>query len=334
MSDTVLTDVAAKRIFDEQIVPIVFPDEPRSESPRMTFVVGQPGSAVNRAAAQLSDGRAVAVLSATELRSFHPHYLRLSRDRSPEGARILQDSASGWMRSALQHARTNKRSLLLDGTLSTQEVALAATGLFSTSGFETSVAAVAVPRAESLLALASKYLLDTREGRASPFTALADHDKLYLDTRALIETLETAPSVDRLTIIDRNGSALFDASRLDPRGFAGALAALDLARESPLSPARAMRWLSELRATTDYALSLRPIPAALGEVLVELHEIGRREVVPGLHLPQDSQARPNAEAALDRQLLAVRQASQVESRPERRPGPSISTPDVDRGISL
>lgn len=243
MSDTVLTDPATQRIFDEQIAPIVFPDEPRSESPQMTIVVGQPGSAVTRAADHLSYGRAVAVLSATELRAFHPRYLELSRDRSPEGARILQDSASGWMRSALQHARTNKRSLILDGTLSTPEVALAATGLFSASGFETSVAVVAVPRAESLLALASKYLLDTREGRASPFTALADHDKLYIDTRALIETLETGPSVDRLTVIDRNGSALFDALRLDPRGFTGAMAALDLARALPLSPARAMRWL-------------------------------------------------------------------------------------------
>ncbi|WP_300591051.1 zeta toxin family protein [Microbacterium sp.] len=333
MTDPTLTDETARRIFDEHIVPIVFPDQPGGEPPGMTFVVGQPGTAVTRVASRLSDGHA-AVLSAVELRMFHPRYLDLSRDGSPESGRILQDSASGWMRSALQHARTNKRSLLLDGTLSSTDAALAATSLFGTSGFTTSVAVVAVPRSESLLALASKYLLDTREGRASPFTTLADHDRLYLGTRALIEALETTPSVNRLTIIDRDGAALFDASRLDPGGFAGALAALDQARATPPSAARAMRWLSELRATTDYALSFRQVPAPLAEVLVQLHEIGRREVLPGLHLPEDSQARPNAEAALDRQLLAIRQASQVERRPEHRPGPSVSTPDVDRGISL
>jgi len=333
MSDPTLSDEAARQIFDEHIVPIVFADQPGGNSPGMTFVVGQPGTAVTRVARKLSDAH-TAVLSAVELRVFHPRYLDLSRDGSPESARILQDSASGWMRSALQHARTTERSLLLDGTLSSPDVALAATGLFGRSGFATTVAAVAVPRSESLLALASKYLLDTRENRASSFTTLADHDKLYLETRALIESLEAAPSVDRLTIIDRDGAPLFDASRFDRGGFAGALAALDQARATPPSAARAMRWLSELRATTDYALSLRQVPAPLAEVLVQLHEIGRREVVPGLRLPQDSQARPNAEAALDRQLLAIRQASQVERHQERRPGPSVSTPDVDRGFSL
>lgn len=333
MTDPTLTDETARHIFDEHIVPIVFPDQSGAESPGMTFVVGQPGTAVTRVARQLSDAHA-AVLSAVELRVFHPRYLDLSRDGSPESARILQDSASGWMRSALQHARTNKRSLLLDGTLSSPDVALAATGLFGTSGFTTTIAVVAMPRSESLLAVASKYLLDAREGRASPFTTLADHDRLYLETRVLIEVLETAPSVDRLTIIDRYGAALFDASQLDPGGFAGALAALDQARATPPSAARAMRWLSELRATTDYALSFRQVPAPLAEVLVQLHEIGRREILPGLHLPPDSQARPNVEAALDRQLLAVRHASQVERRPERRPGPSVSAPDLDRGISL
>jgi len=333
MSDPALSDEAARQIFNEHIVPIVFSDQPGGDSPGMTFVVGQPGTAVTRVASRLSDGHA-AVLSAVELRMFHPRYLDLSRDGSLESARILQESASGWMRSALQHARTNKRSLLLDGTLSSTDAALAATRLFGTSGFTTTVAVVAVPRFESLLAVASKYLLDAREGRASPFTTLADHDRLYLGTRALIEALETTPSVDRLTIIDRDGATLFDASRRDPGDFAGALAAFDQARATPPSGARAMRWLSELRATTDYALSFRQIPPPLAEVLVQLHEIGRREILPGLHLPPDSHALPTAEAALDRQLLAVRQASQVERRPERRPGPSVSAPDLDRDISL
>ncbi len=333
MSDLALTEVAAKRIFDELIVPVVFPDHPPGGTPAMTLVVGQPGTAAARAANQLADGRA-AVLSAVELRAFHPRYLELSRDRSYEGARILQDSASVWMRSALQHARTNKRSLLLDGTFSSADVALATTGLFSTSGFETAVTVVAAARSESLLALTSKSLLDARAGRASPFTALADHDKLFLDSRALIETLEATPSVDRLTLIDGHGTKVFEASHLDPRGFAGAVAALDDARAIRQSAARAMRWLSELRAATDYAVSLQQIPAPLAEILVQLHELGRDEVVPGLRLPRDSQARPNAEAALERQLLAIRQSSKFERRPEHRHGPPVSTPDVDRGISL
>lgn len=334
MSDPTLAEGAAQRIFDDRIVPIVFPDQPVSEPPTLTYIVGQPGAAATRGAGQLSDGRAASVVSATELRAFHPHYLQLSRSRSSEDARILQDSASAWMRSALRHARITKRSLILDGTLGPPDVALAATRLFGGSGFKTSVAVVAVPRPESLLASASKYLLDARDGRTSQFTSLADHDAGLANARALIETLEKAPTVDRLTIIDRDGAVMFDASRLDPGGFAGALAALDRAQAAAPSAARTMRWLSELRATTDYALSLRQVPAPLAEVLIELHEIGQRGVLLSLPLPQNSQARPNAASALDRSVVALQQATQVERRLERRPRPSVSAPDVDRGISI
>ena len=134
MSDHVLAEEAAQRIFDEEIVPIFFPDQATSERPMMTFIVGQPGAAATRGASQLSDDGAAGVLSAMELRTFHPRYLELSRSRSPEDARVLQDSAAAWMRSALGHARTNKRSLILDGALSSPDVALAATTLFARSG--------------------------------------------------------------------------------------------------------------------------------------------------------------------------------------------------------
>lgn len=334
MSDQMLAEETAQRIFDEEIVPIFFPDQPTSKRPMMTFLVGQPGAAPTRGASQLSDGRAAGVLSAMELRTFHPRYLQLSRSRSSEDARILQDSAAAWMRSALGHARTNKRSLILDGALSSPDVALAATTLFARSGFETSVAVVAVPRPESLLATASKYLLDARDGRATQFTTLGDHDTGLVNTRALIEALESTPITDRLTIIDRDGAVLFDASKPDSDSFAGALAAFDRAQATAPSSARAMRWLSELRAVTDYGLSFRQIPAPLAEVLVELHEIGRRQILPAMSLPHDSQARPYAEAALERHLVAVRQATQVDRRPERRPGPSVSAPEVDRSISI
>lgn len=334
MSDRAIADEAAQRIFDEEIVPIIFSDQTASEPPSMAIIVGQPGAAALRCASRLSGGRGAGILSVWELRSFHPRYLELSRSRAPEDARILQDSASAWMSSALGHARNNKLPLVLDGTLGAPDVALAATTLFAGSDFETCVAVVAVPRAESLLASASKYLLDTREGRAVQFTSLSEHDAGLANARVLVETLERTRRTDRLTVVDRDGAVLFDAARPDSDGFAGALATYDRAQATTPSSARAMRWLSELRAATDYALTFRQIPLPLAEVLVELHEIGRRQILPAMSLPLDSQARPHAEAALERQLVAVRQATPVDRHPERRPAPSITTPEVNRSITI
>tara|TARA_B100000378_G_scaffold169460_1_gene136577 strand:- start:4058 stop:5062 length:1005 start_codon:yes stop_codon:yes gene_type:complete len=321
-------------IFERRIRPVVFAHGPSATDPELILATGQFGVGAARAFGGLIDGREIAALSASDLRAFHPRYLELSRSHSPEASLILTESTSGWMRSALQYARTTRRSLLLDGTGSSSDVALATAGLFARSGFTTTVAVVTVPRSESLLATVSGYLVDARAGRASPFTTVAEHDASLESVRALVQTVEMAPSVDRLKIIGREGTTRFDAARTDASGFEGALATLDRENAAPLPAPQAMRWLSELRATTDFALSSRQVARPLAEVLIELHELGLREVLPNLPLPKDSQARPLAEANLGRQLVALRQATQADGRPERQPAPVVSGPEIDRGISL
>lgn len=323
-----------RRIFDERIRPVVFPHAPADDSAEMLFVVGQPGAGALRATTKVLGDRHIAVLSASDLRAFHPRFLELSRSRSPEAIGILTMSTTGWMRSALQHARTTGRSLLLDGTGSSPDLALATAVLFASSGFTTTVVVVAAPRSESLLATASGYLTNARAGSAAQFTTVAEHDASVESIRALIQTLESTPSVDRLTIIGRDGATRFDAASTDSGGFAGARAVLDSEHASHLRAPQAMRWLSELRAMTDFALSARQVARPFAEVLIELNEIGLREILPNLPLPKDSQARPAAEANLGRQLVALRQAVRTDQREERHPAPVIAAPEPDRGISI
>lgn len=325
MSELVPTEAERQRIFEERARPVLFPHEP-SDSPALVFVVGQPGSGALRATARLVEGKAVAAVSVSDLGPFHPRFLDLSRSRAPEAASILNQSTTAWMQSALQHARTTRRSLVLDGTGSSPDIALATAGLFARSGFTTTVAVVAVPKAESLLAATSKYLLDARARRVSALTSVAQHNTSFDQTRDLVTSLESTPSVDRLTIIGRDGATRFDMSGAEGTAFAGATAVLDRERSSALAAPQAMRWLSELRAATDFALSGRQIERPLADALVELHEMGLREVIPRLPLPDDSQARPIAEANLSHQLAAVREAARVERRAVPQPGPVASAP--------
>lgn len=332
MSEWILSESENQRLFDERVRPALFPAEP-ADAPALVFAVGQPGASALRVSSRLIDGTNLAALGNTDLRAFHPRYLELSGSRASEAASVLNKSTSGWMRSALQHARTTKRSLLLDGTRSSADVALATMGMFERNGFTTTLAVVAVSRAESLLATASHYLLESRARRLANFTTVDDHDAAFEAVRTLVQTVEASPSVDRMVILGRDGSTRFDAIRDDSEAFDGARAALENELNAPLAAPQAMRWLSELRSMCDYALASRQVARPVADVLIELHEIGLNEVLPGLPLPDDSQARPVAEANLRGQMVALRQATQVARRPDAPTRPVLTPPSPERGIS-
>lgn len=334
MSNWTPSEDDRQQIFEEQIVPIVFPRQTTSGTPTLLLLSGQPGAGMSRATARLlaeSPGDAVA-LSGDALQAFHPHFLALRRSRSVEAPQILAESSAGWLRSSLSHARTTGRSLLLEGTFS-PAAALGMAGLFAGQGFTTRVVVVATPRPESLLSTASRYLLDVRAGRGSQLTSVSTHDDGWVGTRAVVSELESRPMVDRLTILGRDGTACFDAEGAAGIGYAGAVRALDLERHSPMPSPDAMRWLSALRAMTDYAVATERMPQPLAELLGELHEVALREVVPNLALPADSQARPALESNLARRLVELRGAVPERPRVEDLAAPVISSTQPERGIS-
>jgi hypothetical protein len=221
----------------------------------------------------------------------------------------------------------------LEGTFQTPTAVLAANDLFAQKGFATRVAVVGTPRAESLLAAASRYLLDVRAGGAGRFTSVELHDAGFVGTRSLAAAIETTPSADRLTVVRRDGTAVFDAERTDAGGFAGAYDALRRAQVTRMRSPQAMRWLSELRAMTDFALATDRPAKPLAELLIELHGLALDEVLPQIALPTDSQARPAAEASLTRQLAELREAVPVERPRVDVAAPTISPSGPDRGIS-
>ncbi|MFH8251489.1 zeta toxin family protein [Microbacterium sp. B2969] len=322
------------RIFEERIAPVVFAHS-TADSPTLVVLDGQVGSgapaAASRLATEYSDG--IAIVSNEGLTAFHPHFLELSRSRSPEATRLLAEPTAGWMTRSLRHARTTGRSMLLQGTFHTPSAVLAACDVFAQSGFATRVVVVATPRAESLLAAASRYMLDVRAGRGGRFTSVESHDVGFDTTGALTATLETSPSVDRLTILGTGGAVLFEAERTDASSFAGATQALRRGQAQSMSAPRSMRWLSELRAVTDFALSMGRPSSPVGELLIELHTVALAEVLPRMPLPTDSQARTAGEATLTRQLVELRRTVPVERPAVDVAAPVVAPPGPDRGIS-
>ncbi len=286
-----LDDVEHDTILKQTVLPYYFPvRELESSQPALTLLAGQPGAGRARATRRLitDHGPDVAVVSSEDLRAFHPLFSQLASTRSPDALEGVTRATAAWMRDCIRYARENERSLLLEGAFQDAAVAVGTAQRFAAAGFQTRVAIVASRRAESLLSVASLYLSNLRAGKLARLVSREAHDRALEGTRGLAAGAANSASVDQLTVIGRNGDVVFDARRADGDGvFRGAAAALEGAQSARLSQFDATQWLSELHHATDFALTRRDLPRDVSELLLELHEVALREVIPELYVPSD-----------------------------------------------
>lgn len=278
-------------ILERDVLPLVFQDSThREDSPSLTLLAGQPGAARPRAARALvvDHGQVPAVVGADKLRAFHPRFAELSTGSTAEALDGVTRATAAWMRDCIRYAREKRRSLVLEGAFQDPAVAIGTTERFAAAGFQTRVVVVASRRAASLLSVASLYLSNVHADELAQLVSREAHDRAFQATRALAAQAVNSASVGRLTVIGRAGDPVFDANRHDGEAaFAGAGPALEAEQSARLTRFDATQWLSELHHMTDFAMTRRGLPRGVTELLLELHEVALREVIPELHVPSD-----------------------------------------------
>ncbi|MDR7110878.1 uncharacterized protein YihD (DUF1040 family) [Microbacterium trichothecenolyticum] len=296
-------------ILRRDILPLYFPDDVESDRPTFVLVAGQPGAGRSRAAASLAgrDQLDVAVLNADDLRAFHPAFLDPRSAGDPASVSEVGQCVAGWVSGCIRHARENRRSLALEGTFGNVTAAAGTAQRFAAEGFRTRVVVVGSRRAESLLSVLSVYLRDVQVGRRATLTSRATHDEGFAATRSMVASVEDSVWADRLTLLGRDGRVIFDATRSEDAGFAGAGAALVAAQSERLSRFDATQWLSELHHATDFAATRRGLPDEVAELLVDLHDTSLREVIPGLRVPANGKFATAMEQKTVARLVALRQ---------------------------
>ncbi|WP_409047880.1 zeta toxin family protein [Microbacterium sp. HA-8] len=314
MSEWELGADSRDEILRRSILPLYFPDLPPTEdSPTLILLAGQQGGGRSRASRGLlhEHGPDLAVVTGDDLRAFHPRFIEITATRAPEAREALARVTARWVRDCIRHARENRRSLVLEGAFQDPSIAVGTADRFAAEGFQARVVVVTSRRAESLLSVASLYLRDVRAGTLARWTSRETHDRGFDATRALVAALEDAASVDRLTVLGRDGRTAFDAHRADG-GFDGASAALVAAQSARLSRFDATQWLSELHHVTEFAVSRRDLPRGVTELLVDLHETALREVIPELHVPADGKFATVIEQKTVAGLVTLRRSLQRE----------------------
>lgn len=291
--------------------------------PALVLLAGASGAGTGRAIAlvrRMHDG--LVPISSEDLQAFHPRYLEPTFRASPAGQNELSEDAASWLQASIAHARENRYSLLLEGAFRSPSTALAVARRFADSNYQVHVVVAATRSEESLLSATSRGLRQVQQRLQSRFVTPAENERNIADVDALVSASVADSAVERVSVIGRRGQTVLDAHREDPAGMADASAAFRASCSERMSALDATQWLSELRHMTSYAQSLRSVPDAAVESLIELHEMAIRKVVPDLPVPPGSEVVPIQLASLRSSLVALKQ------RDDRHDSPDIAAPIV------
>lgn len=302
-------------VLERDILPLIFPTAAAESAPALVVVAGQPGAGRSRAVrlAHAEHGPDLAVLSGEELRAFHPSLAEVTQNPSAEAVESLARDTAGWLRDCIRFARENRRSVMLEGSFDNPAAVTGIAERFAAEGFQTQVVAVASSRAESLLSTLSLYLRNVRSNVPAWYVSGEVHDRGFGAVGALVAEVEGAASIDRVTVLSRDGHVRFDVDRAQGAdAVIGAGAALVAAQSGPMSRFDATQWLSELHHVTEFAATQRGLPRGVTETLVDLHEISLREVIPQLHVPADGKFATAIEQRTVARLVALRRALPAE----------------------
>jgi UDP-N-acetylglucosamine kinase len=333
---TPLTRDEINEIYRSLIESTLFDDFPGGESaPTLVLLGGQPGSGKSRASTRLlAEHKGMVALSGDDLRIFNPHYRQLVEARPEQAGEVLAEATRPWVRAALHDSLAERRSLLLEGTFGDPDITLATAARFREAGYHVRIVAIASPRVLSLVTAASRYLRDRKANLPARFTRLSAHDRGYDGTSRLIESLGATGLADQVTIVSRNGNALFDRlhdSEPPPDAFNGAPTALHEGRHPSSWGARStMELLGELKQITAYATSSGHLTAETASLLIEAHVLALAEIVPNLSVATDSPQARFIEQAVSEQLVALRR----EAAPVVPESPGVSAQTIVASVEI
>tara|TARA_R110002020_G_scaffold286153_5_gene501721 strand:- start:2997 stop:3779 length:783 start_codon:yes stop_codon:yes gene_type:complete len=258
-----------------------------------------------------------AVLSSSELRSLHAFIVADASSTAEARADVAE-----WLRVAISRAREMRRSLIIEGEFRTSSAALGVVQQFLDAGYEAEVIVVIPRRAETLLAVASSRLRAVQRGGGARETTVADHDARWADAREVLVASTSARPDMQLTILDGSGTPVLNDAATPADTF-------DRARAGGPTKRAAVEWLGELRRVTDFARTLPPRATEL-DLLIELHQLALREVVPRMNLSAGSTTGPQLESRLaaEAQSLRRQRAALPTSGPANVAGPEL--PAIDR----
>lgn len=241
------------RRFHSHVSRAVFADAAPSNEPVWITVGGQPGAGKTAAqvlARRLNPGASVTPIIGDDLRLFHPDYRRLVEQEPLQMPEATAEASATWIRASLDHAREHGYGVLVESTFRSAAVTIDTAAAFREAGYRTHVVAVAVPPWESRLSTLDRFVIDHAAGRAARWTPLQAHEAGVTGTPQTLAAAIASPQIDRISVVNRSGTVLFDGTR--PEALDAAQAVLDAEHRRLPTRSELRDWTNRFANNTHY----------------------------------------------------------------------------------
>lgn len=245
--------------------------------PVMVSIGGQPGAGKSRAIARIRHAylpdHNLYEVNGDAYRAYHPDHHWLIADPDPSVFPLVTASLSAALvEQTLAWAREHKVSVIVEGTLRRPEVTGSTLTDFHAAGFSTHLVVMAVPQAFSWQGCVGRYVDALHRGSPARWAPLEAHQAGWEGVPLTLEHVMSNGAADRVSIVLRDGSTIYDAQTTSPNfALRAACEALEWGRQTALK-SELISWQSrqeDINAVADLldesirteALTCFPLPS-------------------------------------------------------------------------
>jgi len=197
-------------IYDHVVVKMMLGQIAEQKRPMVVYVAGPPGAGKTRAAHLVRRTLPGAVhLSGDDFKVLHPDYLDLLRTDPRNASRKIRADYRAWQAKAEDYVRERRGTLVIETTPHDPASFAARAIKHRRSGHRVELLVLAARGADSRQGTAQRYAAVARHGGPARFTSAAGHDAHFAVLPDVVAAAEELAVVDQVTVMRRDGHALY-----------------------------------------------------------------------------------------------------------------------------
>lgn len=239
-----------KRIFDEEIKPVLFAKASSVEKPAAIIFGGQPGAgksaAVSAAEQELATRGGHVSIIGDDLRPYHPKYGELMQEDDKTAAFYTDKDSGRWVEMAIEHAKQTRANIVIEGTMRNPDVVRKTTNDLRDAGYYIDARLMAVNEKLSEQGILLRYEMQKADRGVGRMTTKEAHDAGYNGILKSAAVIESEKLADKITILRRPAEPIY-TNELGKDGEwkkePGARTAIEAERAKPMTLSQRQHYL-------------------------------------------------------------------------------------------